>query len=169
METILKTEQINKFFYDPVEFQVLKQIEFEVLGKSYSNTNDVTLITQNTGLVTFVLTTASNPGSGTAKHAINYEWFTKGYKYEVYRSTGYPADFNSPYYASPTGVYNTLNIVYYTPVKQTSVERQYKVLTVMVDKVTDTLANNAATNTILTSIRTAVSTNAVVPANLAVV
>ena len=30
METILKTEQINKFFYDPVEFQVLKQIEFEV-------------------------------------------------------------------------------------------------------------------------------------------
>ena len=30
METILKTEQINKFFYDPVEFQVLKQIEFDV-------------------------------------------------------------------------------------------------------------------------------------------
>ncbi len=30
METILKTEEINKFFYDPVEFQVLKQIEFEV-------------------------------------------------------------------------------------------------------------------------------------------
>ena len=30
METILKTEQINKFFYDPVAFQVLKQIEFEV-------------------------------------------------------------------------------------------------------------------------------------------
>jgi lipoprotein-releasing system ATP-binding protein len=30
METILKTEQINKFFYDPVEFQVLKEIEFEV-------------------------------------------------------------------------------------------------------------------------------------------
>ncbi len=30
METILKTEQINKFFYDPVEFQVLKQIEFQV-------------------------------------------------------------------------------------------------------------------------------------------
>ncbi len=30
METILRTEQINKFFYDPVEFQVLKQIEFEV-------------------------------------------------------------------------------------------------------------------------------------------
>lgn len=30
MTTILKTEKINKFFHDPVEFQVLKNIEFEV-------------------------------------------------------------------------------------------------------------------------------------------
>jgi lipoprotein-releasing system ATP-binding protein len=30
MSTILKTENINKFFHDPIEFQVLKNIEFEV-------------------------------------------------------------------------------------------------------------------------------------------
>lgn len=30
MTTILKTEIVNKFFHDPVEFQVLKNIEFEV-------------------------------------------------------------------------------------------------------------------------------------------
>jgi lipoprotein-releasing system ATP-binding protein len=30
MKTILKTENINKFFHDPVEFQVLKNISFEV-------------------------------------------------------------------------------------------------------------------------------------------
>lgn len=30
MSTILKTENINKFFYDPIEFQVLKDISFEV-------------------------------------------------------------------------------------------------------------------------------------------
>ena len=30
MITILKTENINKFFHDPVEFQVLKNISFEV-------------------------------------------------------------------------------------------------------------------------------------------
>ena len=30
METILKTEKIDKFFYDPIEFQVLKNISFEV-------------------------------------------------------------------------------------------------------------------------------------------
>jgi hypothetical protein len=145
-----------------------KQIEFDALGKSYSNTNDVTLITQNTGLVTVVTTTNSNPGSGTPKHAITYEWFVKGYKYEVYRQTGYPADFDTPYYASATGLHNTINIVYYTPRKETSVERQYKVCTIMVDKGTDTLANNAATNAVLTSIRTAVASNATVPANLAI-
>ncbi|MCX8471026.1 MAG: ABC transporter ATP-binding protein [Chitinophagaceae bacterium] len=30
MKTILKTENINKFFHDPLEFQVLKNISFEV-------------------------------------------------------------------------------------------------------------------------------------------
>lgn len=30
MTTILKTEKVNKFFHDPVEFQVLKNVEFEV-------------------------------------------------------------------------------------------------------------------------------------------
>ncbi len=30
MTTILKTEKVNKFLHDPVEFQVLKNIEFEV-------------------------------------------------------------------------------------------------------------------------------------------
>jgi lipoprotein-releasing system ATP-binding protein len=30
MNTILKTEKIDKFFHDPTEFQVLKNIEFEV-------------------------------------------------------------------------------------------------------------------------------------------
>lgn len=29
-QTILKTENINKYFYDPIEFQVLKKISFEV-------------------------------------------------------------------------------------------------------------------------------------------
>lgn len=30
MSTILKTENINKYFYDPIEFQVLKDISFDV-------------------------------------------------------------------------------------------------------------------------------------------
>lgn len=145
-----------------------KQIEFDVLAKLYQNIQDLTQPQQNLGLLTATTSNGNNPGSGTGKAAVNYEWFVKGYKYEAYRQTGYPADFNTPYYASTTGLYNTIQVVYYAERKETSVERQYKVLTIMVDKVTDTLANNAATNTILTSIRTAVGSNAVVPANLAV-
>lgn len=145
-----------------------KQIEFDVQGKSFTNVYDTTQPTYNGGLVTVATTATNNPGWGTAKFAINYEWFVKGYKYEVYRQTGYPADFNTPYYASAAGVYNTIQLKYYSERTDTSVERQYKSLTILVDKVTDTLANNAATNTVLTSIRTAINGNAIVPANLAV-
>jgi hypothetical protein len=143
-------------------------IEFDVLAKVYQNIQTLTQPQQNLGLLTATVTATANPGSGTAKYAANFEWFIKGMKYEVYRQTGYPADFATPYYADPTGVYNTINIVYYGIRKDTSVERQYKVLTILINKVTDTLANNATTNTILTSIRTAVNSFAEVPANLPV-
>ncbi len=146
-----------------------KQIEFDVIGKSFTNVYDTTQPTYNGGLVTVATTANNNPGSGTGKFAVNYEWFVKGYKYEVYRQTGYPADFNTPYYASATGVYNTIQLKYFSERTDTSVERQYKSLTILIDKVTDTPANNAATNTVLTSIRTAINGNITVPANLAVV
>lgn len=146
-----------------------KQIEFDVLGKSFTNVYDNTQPVLNSGLVTVANTTAANPGSGTGKFAVNYEWFVKGYKYEVYRQTGYPVDFSTPYYASLAGLYNTIQIQYFKQRNETSVERQYKVLTILVDKVADLPANNAATNAILTDIRTAVGTNATVPANLAIV
>lgn len=145
-----------------------KQIEFDAVGKSYPNAYDVTQITQNTGLVTTVVTTAASPGSGTGKWALNYEWFVKGMKYEVYRQTGYPADFNTPYYASAAGLYNVIQIRYYAQRNQTLVERQYKVLTIAIDKVTNLPANNATTNLVLADLRTACGT-AKVPANLAVV
>lgn len=144
-----------------------KQIEFDVVAKVYQNASDLTQPVQNLGLLTASVTTAASPGSGTGKFAVNYEWFTKGNKYEVYRQTGYPADFATPYYASTSGVYNTIHIKYFTSRKETSVERQYKVLTILINKGTDTLANNAATNTILGQIRTAVGSNATVPSDLA--
>lgn len=146
-----------------------KQIEFDVIAKVFQNTQDLTQPVQNLGLLTATTTASSNPGSGTGKFAVQYEWFVKGAKYEVYRATGYPVDFATPYYADPAGLYNAIQIQHFHQRNETSVERQYKVLTILVNKGTDTPANNAATNTILTDIRTAVGTNAVVPANLAVV
>lgn len=144
-----------------------RMIQFDVRAKVYQNIQDLTQAQQNLGLLTTTVTVLPNPGSGTGKYAVNYEWFVKGNKYEVYRTTGYPADFATPYYASLAGLYNIITVIYFTPRNETSVERQYKVLSILIDKGTDSLANNANTNTILTAIRTAVASNAIVPANLA--
>lgn len=157
-------------FQTPVPGKIIgKPIEFDVLAMSFQNVQDLTQPQQNTGLLTSTLFAAGNPGNGTGKFAVNFEWFVKGYKYEVYRQTGYPADFATPYYASLAGVYNTVQIQYYKPREETSVENQFKVLTILVDKVTDTPANNAATNALLADLRTAIGTNASVPADLPVV
>ena len=145
-----------------------KQIEFDVIAKLFQNIQDLTQPVQNLGLLVATVAANSNPGSGTGKFAVQYEWFVKGAKYEVYRATGYPVDFATPYYASVAGLYNTIQVKYFSERHETSVERQYKVLTILVDKGTNTPANNAATNSILTDIRTAVGTFANVPANLAV-
>lgn len=146
-----------------------KQIEFDALAKSFSNAYSLSTLSQNLGLLTVVTTTLANPGTGTGKHAINYEWFVKGYKYDPARQVGYPADFDTPYYASINGIYNVVNVIYYSPRKETSVERQYKVLSIYTDKVTDTLANNAITNAVLADLTTAIGSYATVPGALPVV
>ena len=147
-----------------------RQILFTVTGKVFENvpTNGVG---SNLNVLTTTTLVAPKPGNGTGKWATNYEWFVKGYKYDRDRLAGWPADFGdrTPYYASKTGLYNTIQIKYFAPRNETSVERQYKVLTIIVDKGTDTLANNASTNSVLTDIRTASSAFVTVPANLAVV
>jgi len=128
-----------------------RQIEFDVTGKQFLNSS---LLHENLGLLTAVVTTKNYPGTGTGKYAVNLEWFTKGYKYEVYRQTGYPADFATPYYASAGGMYNAIHIKYYDDRQSPTVEVQTKVLTILVDKVEDTLANNAATNSVLADLAT---------------
>jgi len=147
-----------------------KQIEFDALAKSFSNAYSLTTLSQNLGILTVVTTTPPKPGMGTGKHAVNYEWFVKGYKYDPARQVGYPADFATPYYASEAGLYNVIQIIYYGQRNETSVERQYKVLSIYMDKVTATPnSTNAATNTILDAIRVAVQDFAFVPPVLPVV
>ena len=110
-----------------------RQIQFDVFAKVFQNIQDLTQPQQNLGLLTSTVTVAANPGIGTGKLAVNYEWFTSGNKYEVYRTTGYPANFNTPYYADINGEYNVIDITHYTPRNETSVERQYKQLRIMID------------------------------------
>lgn len=143
---------------------------FTVRGRVFENvpTNGSS---SNLDLLTSVVTVAANPGNGTGKWATNYEYFAKGFKYDPSREYGFPANFGSltPVYASAGSFYNTIHIKHFLPRTETSVERQYKVLSIIVDKGANTLANNASTNSILADIRTAVGSLAVVPANLAVV
>lgn len=147
-----------------------RKLQFTVKGKVFENvpTNGES---SNLGLLTTTQITAPKPGTGTGKWVTNAEYVLKGFKYDPSREYGYPANFGNltPTYASASGVYNLIHIKHYVPNTSVNVERQYKVLTIAVDKGTDTLANNANTNAILTSIRTAVDTYATVPANLAVV
>lgn len=109
-----------------------KQIEFDVLGKSFANTGNINDISENTGLINSTVLNGANPGRGTGKYIVNYEWFVKGYKYDADRLGGWPADFPTPYYADPAGQYSVVDIIYFSPRKYTSVERQYKVLTIAV-------------------------------------
>jgi hypothetical protein len=144
-----------------------RKMSFVVNGKVFNNVSNG--YNSNLGLLTSTQTVAPAFGNGTGKFATNFEWFVKGMKYDADRLTGYPVDFGdrTPYYTSKLGTYNTIQIVYFAPRTETIVERQYKVLTILVEKTTK--ASNAVTNTVLADIRTVVGTNVVVPANLATV
>lgn len=142
-----------------------KQIEFDVTAKQFLNTS---ILHENLGLLTATTTASNNPGRGTGKYAVNLEWFNKGYKYEVYRQTGFPADFTAPFYASAAGIYNTIHIKYFDDRISPNVEKQYKLLTILMDKGVDNLANNASTNAVLADLTTILGAGSV-PAALPVV
>lgn len=142
-----------------------RQIEFNVTAKVF---NETALNHENLGELTTNVVTSNDPGTGTGKYAVNLEWFTKGYKYEVYRQTGYPADFTerTPFYADQSATYNAIHIKYKKDRISPTVEEQPRVLTILVVK-TD-LASNANTNDVLADLTTILGA-ANVPADLAVV
>lgn len=139
-----------------------KQIEFEVTGKSFSDPN---LVQENTGLVSVVVNNENSAGVGTGKYAVNLEWFTKGFSYDIYRGAGYPADFeNVPYYTSQGTNYNAIHIKYFDDRDNPTLEKQNKVLTILVER-TD-VASNANTNAVLADLRTVLGASNV-PSDLA--
>lgn len=139
-----------------------RPIQFDVIAKVYNNTS---LTVENLGLLQTTVLAAGFPGRGTGRYATNLEWFTKGYDNEVYREVSYPANFNTTYYADPAGIYNVIHVFYFDGRDYTSVEKQHKLLTILVDKGTDTLGNNAGTNSVLADLRTVLG-SANVPAAL---
>tara|TARA_R110000772_G_scaffold54130_2_gene123613 strand:+ start:17189 stop:18202 length:1014 start_codon:yes stop_codon:yes gene_type:complete len=141
-----------------------RQIEFEVTAKQF---DDTAVNHDNLGLLTTTLVASNNPGNGTGKYAVNLEWFTKGYKYEVYRQTGFPADFTerTPFYASQSLNYNSIHLTYKKSRISPTVEEQPRVLTILCERAN--LAGNAVANAVLADLRTVLG-SANVPADLAV-
>ena len=123
-----------------------KQVDFEVAAKVYDN---VSLTNDNLGTLSAAVTQVGSTGSGTGKYAVNREWFIKGFKYEVFREVSYPANFNTPYYADPNGQYNVIHIRYYDDRESPGIEKQSKVLSILVDGAV------AGVNAILADLRTA--------------
>lgn len=127
-------------------------VEFDV--EVFSRDED--LNRSNTGLLSAATTTESKKGVGTGKYAVNLEWFTKGYKYDVYREAAYPVNFDTPYYADGTLAYNVIHIKYKYQRTSTVVENQDKVLTILVAEaggavaVTNAIAAKLATATGIT-------------------
>lgn len=139
-----------------------RQIEFEVIGKAFAQGGF-----ENLGLLEVTVDQKNFPGVGTGKYAVNLEWFTKGTKYEVYRQTGYPADFGerTPYYTSQNKTYNVVHVHYFMDRESPTVENQNKILTLLVERTN--LASNGVTNSVLADLRAALGSSKV-PANLAV-
>ena len=114
---------------------IARPIEFEVQVAVKSNSIDPDSGLQEEYNILSATTTAdSTAGTGTGKYVANYEWFTKGYKYEVYRDRAFPAGFDTPYYANYAGEYDLIEVSYYSQRNSTNVERQYKQLTIAVEK-----------------------------------
>jgi hypothetical protein len=143
-------------------------IEFDVQVAVKSNSVD-----QTTGLpeiynvLTVTVDESGTPGVGTGKYVANYEWFTKGVKYEAYRDSGYPVNFDTPYYANYNGAYNIIEISYFSQRNSTNVERQYKNLSIAVAVDPASIATNSVTNAVLAKLRVVLGST-IVPANLAV-
>lgn len=73
-------------------------------------------------------------GQGVGRKVAQYEWFCHGYKYDPNREFAYPLNFEQPQYANMKGEYDTIQIVYFSSRNETLVERQYKVLSIFVEK-----------------------------------
>lgn len=129
-----------------------RPIEFDVQVAVKDNCN--TLSCSTPGVYSFLeteVTDAGYPGVGTGKIVANLEWFTKGYKYEAYRDSAQPVNFNTPYYADLAGEYNMIHINYFKERSSVNVEKQHRVLTIAIKDDADF----AKTDAILVALRLA--------------
>lgn len=134
-----------------------RMVQFEVAARVFDNLSPVS---EDLELLEVEVVNPGNPGRGTGKFAVNLEWFTKGFKYDVYRETAYPANFATPFYTDQGQTYNVIHIHHYDDRISPDVERQYKTVTILIED-----ADTDATNDVLGKLRTAI-TSGKVPADI---
>lgn len=139
-----------------------KPLQFDVRVKSVDNAS---LLNTDTNKLVLAVTAEGDTGSGTGKYAVTREWFVKGFKYDTYRGTAYPADLDPPYYTKADGMYNVINILHYSDRISPTVEQQYKATTILIEKSANNDASNEETNKLLTRLKLAVDSS-LVPSNL---
>jgi len=126
---------------NPVAGKIVgRMIEFDITAKVVAEGD---IVSENLGLLVATIEAQNHPGVGTGKYAVNVEWFTKGFKYEAYRQSGFPADFTerTPFYADLAEEYSVITIAYKTSRISPSVEEQPRTLTILV---ADGAANDSA-------------------------
>lgn len=145
IEGVIQDNKLGKITGRPIEFDIQVAVKDNCNALNCSTPAVYNFLEVN-------VVERGTPGVGTGKIVTNLEWFTKGYKYEPYRETGYPANFDSPYYASKGETYNMIHINYFKERAYTNVEKQHRVLTIAIAEAPGVFTQ---TNLVLADIRTA--------------
>lgn len=111
------------------------QIQFDV-EVSVKENSPATLNTDAyANVLSVVVVQEANPGQGTYKGVANLEYFLNGYETADYgREVGYPANFNFSPKAISSGIYNTVQLSFYSERETVNVERQPKELTIVFEE-----------------------------------
>ena len=110
-----------------------RPVEFSLQAAVRDNGSDSTTPGNRYADLTVATVTAGNPGVGTGVQAANLEWFYKGYKYSRYREVAYPSDFPQVYNVDSSSNYHVVVISYFRERKYVNVEKQHRILYILVE------------------------------------
>jgi hypothetical protein len=110
-----------------------KPVEFDLQANVRSTGSATVLPGTRYPDLTVAVVEGGNPGVGTGVQAANLEWFYKGYKYSRYREMEYPHNFGGVYQVDAALNYHVVVISYYKERSYTNVEKQHRLLYILVD------------------------------------
>ncbi|AGO48977.1 Putative structural protein [Cellulophaga phage phi14:2] len=110
-----------------------KPVEFELQAAVRDNGSATTLSGARYSDLTVATATAGSSGVGTGVQAANLEWFYKGYKYSRYREVDSVNGFPGIYQVDSSKTYHVGVISYYKERSYTNVEKQHRLLYILID------------------------------------